>query len=102
MNEAHGMHVRFTTQPGRGDELAGLLLEAADALRADDDCLLYIVSRSPDDPEIVWVTEAWTSREAQNASLEDEQTRALIGRAMPLMAGRPEAIHLRPSGGKGL
>jgi quinol monooxygenase YgiN len=102
MTDAHGMHVCFTAQPGRGDELAGLLLEAADGLRADADCLFYIVSRSPDDPDTVLVTEAWTSREAQNASLEDEQTRALIARAMPLMAGRPEATHLRPLGGKGL
>jgi quinol monooxygenase YgiN len=102
MTAMFGMHVRFNAQPGHGGELASLLLEAADGLRAIDECLIYVVSRSPDDADTVWVTEAWTSQDAHGASLHDEKTRALIERAMPLMAGRPEATQLRPAGGKGL
>ncbi|HEY8770358.1 MAG TPA: antibiotic biosynthesis monooxygenase, partial [Thermoleophilaceae bacterium] len=62
---------------------------------------LYLVSRSPEDPDAVFVTEAWTSQAAHDASLEDEGARALIARAIPLMAGPPEATALRPLGGKG-
>jgi quinol monooxygenase YgiN len=103
VSELFGMHGRLLAQPGKGDELEAILLEAAEALEADDDCLLYVVSRQPDDSEAVWVTEAWTSREAHRASLEDEATRALIQRAMPLIAELPErSIELRPVGGKGL
>jgi quinol monooxygenase YgiN len=98
----YGMHVTFTAQSGRGDELAAILLEAAAGTEADSACLLYVVSRSPADPETVYVTEAWTSREAHDGSLEDEATRALIGRAMPLMARPPDAVTLAPAGGKGL
>jgi quinol monooxygenase YgiN len=96
------MHVRFTAQRGRGDELEGILLEAAAGAEADDDCLLYIVSRSPADSDTVFVTEAWTTREAHDRSLEDEAVRALIARAMPLMARPPDAVTLAPAGGKGL
>jgi quinol monooxygenase YgiN len=96
------MHVRFTAQRGRGDELESILLEAATGTDGDADCLLYIVSRSPADPDTVYVTEAWTSREAHDRSLEDEEVRALIARAMPLMAGPPDAVTLAPAGGKGL
>ena len=103
MSELFGLHGRLLAQPGKGDELAAILLEAAEALETGDDCLLYVVSRQPDNPEAVWVTEAWTSREAHRASLEDEETRAMIQRAMPLIAELPErSVELRPVGGKGL
>lgn len=97
----YGMHVRFTAKAGEGDALATLLLEAAAGTQADADCRLYLVSRDPDDADVVYVTEAWTSREAHDAALEDPATRELIGRAMPLIAGPPEASHLLPAGGKG-
>jgi quinol monooxygenase YgiN len=90
-------------QPGQGDELEAILLEAARALESDDECLLYVVSREPDAPDALWVTEAWRSREAHRASLEDEGVRALIQRAMPIIAELPErTVELRPVGGKGL
>jgi quinol monooxygenase YgiN len=98
----YGMHVTFTAQSGSADELEAILLEAAAGLADDPDCLLYIVSRSASDPDTVYVTEAWASSEAHAASLEDERVRALIERAMPLMARPPEATTLAPRGGKGL
>lgn len=38
MNHYYGMHVRFTAQPGHGDELEAILLEAATGTEAADDC----------------------------------------------------------------
>ncbi|HEX7255595.1 MAG TPA: antibiotic biosynthesis monooxygenase [Gaiellaceae bacterium] len=103
MSELFGLHGRLLAREGGGDELEAILLEAAEALNANRDCLLYVVSRQPDDPEAVWVTEAWTSREAHRASLEDPATRALIQRAMPLIAEPPSrGTELRPVAGKGL
>lgn len=102
MTEPYGMHVRFTAQPGKGDELASALLEAADGLRSVEACQVYVISRSPEDSDTVWVTEAWTGRAAHDESLEDEAAKALIARTMPLLAGPPEATELRPAGGKGV
>ncbi len=89
-------------EPGKGDELAKLLLEAADALADTDACRVYLVSRSPDAEEVVWVTEFWTNAAEHSASLESDSTRALIERASPLIAGSPDATELAPLGGKGL
>jgi quinol monooxygenase YgiN len=102
MAATFGMHVRFTARPGQVDALAALLLEAARGTEKQEACWLYVVSRSPADTETIWVTEAWTSREAHDASLEDERARAMIQQALPLLAGPPEATELRPLGGKGL
>jgi quinol monooxygenase YgiN len=94
------MHGCFTAQPGQGDALAAILLEAADALRANDDCLLYLVSR--EDAETIWVTEAWTDRAAHDASLDDPAAREQIARARPLIAGIGGRVEFEPLGGKGL
>ena len=97
-----GMHGSFKAQPGRGDELAAILLEAAAGLRGDERCLLYIVSRDLNQPDMVWVTEAWTDREAHDASLRAPGTPELIARARPLIAEVEGRAELEPLGGKGL
>ncbi|HYW29633.1 MAG TPA: putative quinol monooxygenase [Gaiellales bacterium] len=99
MEAGYGLHVRIDSVPGKGDELEKLLREAAGALEEDDGCLLYLVSRSPGPSETVFVTELWTSKQAHDASLEDERTRAAIARGRPMIAsfGSEE---LRPVGGK--
>lgn len=102
MPHSFGMHGRLVAQPGKGDQLAGMLLEAAKGLEANADCLLYVVSRSAGDPDSVWVTEAWTDRAAHAASLEDPDARALIDRARPLIAAFADRAEFVPEGGKGL
>jgi quinol monooxygenase YgiN len=94
------MHGRFKAQPGQGDALAAILLEAADTLRANDACLLYVVNR--EDAETIWVTEAWMDRAAHAASLDVPEAKAQIARAMPLIAGVDNRVEFEPLGGKGL
>jgi quinol monooxygenase YgiN len=95
-----GMHGCFKAQPGRGDELAAILLEAAESMRANDACLLYVVGR--EDPDTIWVTEAWTDREAHDASLDAPGAKDQIARAMPLIAGIDGRAEYEPLGGKGV
>jgi quinol monooxygenase YgiN len=102
MGELFGMQARFTVQPDQGAAFAAILLEAARGLEARDACLLYVVSRDVEEPDVVWVTEAWTDQQSHAASLEDPAALELIGRALPLLAGPPEARQLDPVGGKGL
>jgi quinol monooxygenase YgiN len=97
-----GIQVRLTAQPGRGDELTALLIEAADGLYGMAECLLYLITRPADNDDVILITEAWTSREAHEASLQRDQARAVITQAMPLIAGALEATELRTEGGKGL
>ena len=97
-----GMHGAFKAQPGKGEELAGILLEAAEALRADERCLLYVIARDLDQPDMIWVTEAWTDREAHDASLRAPGVPEMITRARPLIAGTEGRAEFAPLGGKGL
>jgi len=98
----YGLQGRFTAQPGKGDELAALLLEAAAALRSHDDCLLYLIGRVPGEPDAVLVYEVWTSSEAHRASLDLESTKEQIARGRPLIAGMSDRVEFEPAGGKGL
>ena len=97
-----GLVGSFKARPGQGGALAALLVQAADALDRNANCQLYVVSRSPDDVDAVWVTEVWTSSDAHQASLEDQRVRELITEARPLIAGLGERFELSPLGGKGL
>ena len=97
-----GMHGAFKAQPGKGEELARILLEAAEGLGGDEKCLLYVVSRDLSEPDTIWVTEAWTDREAHDASLRAPGTPEMIARARPLIAGMKGRAEFEPLGGKGV
>jgi len=96
-----GMYAKFTAKPGQRDALATILLESAAAAEAIDECELYLINISDTEPDILWVTEVWSSPEAHGASLTLEDTQAAIRRAMPLIAG-VESTKIKPVGGKGL
>mgnify|MGYP001323254208 CR=1 FL=1 len=91
-------YAKATAKSGKGGELAGILLEAAEANRAFDGCLQYEVHQSVFDPDTVWVTEAWVDQDAVKASLEDEGNKELIARSRPLIEDI-EVIELIPLGG---
>ncbi len=96
--------MKFTAQPGRGDEVAQLLLAAAEALRDTAGCELYLINRAASEPDVVWVNELWLSQDALDASLEQLQTdegKARIAEIMALLAGNPELTEVEPLGGVG-
>ncbi|MCI3922735.1 antibiotic biosynthesis monooxygenase [Paenibacillus sp. TRM 82003] len=97
----HSVLGKLSSIPGERDALAAILLEAASAMSQADGCELYLVHLAEDDPDAIWVTELWRDAAAHQASLGLEATRALIGRARPLIAGM-EPIRIRPLGGLGM
>lgn len=100
MMSKFAMYGKLKAQPGQGEALAGILLEAAKQCESVPGCELYIVNVAEEDPDTIWVTELWSDAEAHAASLRDEETLAMIARARPLIAG-VEPVKLRPLGGKG-
>ena len=97
-----GFYTKFTTTESNRDAFVEILLEAATAMRAIDDCRIYIVNKDGNTATITWVTEVWTNKEAHQASLKMEGAKALISKALPLLIGRPEQTEIIPVGGKGL
>ncbi|HEY8340811.1 MAG TPA: antibiotic biosynthesis monooxygenase family protein [Egibacteraceae bacterium] len=91
---------RVVVRSGHGDEVARILLDAAETLAEDPGCLLYLVSRQRDEPDVLWVTELWRS----HADL-DRVVAALRGdsdaAAALALAERWEVIELDLLGGKG-
>lgn len=102
VNNRYGSIGKFAAQPGKRDELLAILLDAADALRSNQDCLLYVLSTSAAEPDAIWANEIWTTKAAHDASLEPEEVKALISKAMPLIAGMTDRSELTVIGGKGL
>jgi len=96
-----GMYSKITTHPGQRDALVAVLLEAAAAMQHIPGCELYIVNISATEPDVVWVTEVWSSPAAHEASLTSDEIKAFIKRGMLLIAGG-ERIEIIPRGGKGL
>lgn len=99
-----GRYVKFTGKPGQGDELARLLLRAAESLRESAGCELYVINRSVSEPDVVWVTELWMSQQALDASLEQLRTedgKAQVSEVMALLGRPPEQFELEPLGGVG-
>jgi quinol monooxygenase YgiN len=91
---------RMTVQPGRGADAAALLLEAADELRSDDGCELYLVNRQADDPDVIWVTELWRSQADLDASIARIRGSDRVAEVMALVANA-EMVELDLLGGKG-
>jgi quinol monooxygenase YgiN len=96
-----GLYGKIIAQPGQRDALVAGLLEAAALMQHLPGCELYIVNVSASEPDAVWVTEVWRSASDHQASLAQEEIKALIKRTMPLIAGG-ERIEIIPIGGKGL
>jgi quinol monooxygenase YgiN/mannose-6-phosphate isomerase-like protein (cupin superfamily) len=99
-----GRYVKFTAQERRGEEVAKLLLRAADSLREVPGCELYVINRSDAEPDVVWVTELWLSQEALDDSLEQlttDEGKAQVAEIMALLSGPPELTEVEPVGGVG-
>ncbi|HEY2159796.1 MAG TPA: antibiotic biosynthesis monooxygenase [Solirubrobacteraceae bacterium] len=95
-----GRYAKATAKSGAGEALAGVLLRVAEMLRDAPGCELYIVNRSPTEPDTVWVTELWRSQEDMDAALKLESAQALMPEVMALVAGF-ERIDVEPLGGVG-
>lgn len=98
------LHGKFVAKEGKRDELAGILLEAAELVGRIEGCKLYMVALSEKDFNDVYVTEMWDSKETQMVSLGDADVKALIKRAVPLIESisDDDRLELTAIGGYGV
>ncbi|SCE41415.1 Quinol monooxygenase YgiN [Streptomyces sp. DfronAA-171] len=97
-----GRLMKFTARPGRGADLAGLLLRVADALDGFPGCLLYAIGRDERSPDVVHVTELWRTAADADAALaaSAEATGSPApAEVLALVAGPPERTDLAVLGG---
>lgn len=99
---AYGLLNKLIAKPGQREQVVQILLESGTLFDDNPACLLYLVSESADDPNLVWVTDVWTSQEEHAEALKAPELRPFVERATPLLEGMPEQMEIRPVGGKGL
>lgn len=97
----YGLIGKMTAHPGQRDALTSHLLKAANDMREMNGCYIYVISNAADDPNIIWITEVWRSKDDHDASLQREDVRAVITAARPLIAAM-EGFEIAPLGGVGL
>ena len=87
MNVTHDFHATMTALPRRGDELVEFLLNAAAGAGpgAAEDCVLFLVGRSERDPDTVFVTDGWTSKEAHERFFASDEAKAVLGGVQPAL-----------------
>lgn len=88
-----GLIGQILAKPGKRDELLGYFGEMREPMPG---CLSYVVALDPANPDAVWVTEVWDSRESHAASLKLPVVRAIIAKAHPIIAGFPQHFETAP------
>ncbi|MFN3843800.1 MAG: putative quinol monooxygenase [Rehaibacterium terrae] len=95
----YGLIGKIKATPGQRDALAAILLEGTADMPG---CLSYVIAHDPGDPDALWITEVWDSREHHTASLALPAVQQAIARGRPLIAGFGERFETQPLGGHGL
>ena len=99
-----GRLMKMTAQPGRGAELADLLLRVTEGLRGYPGCELYAIAHDIKDPDTVRIIEVWQDEESAQTALTSTPTEGSPKPAdvIALLAGPPERVDLDLLGGVGL
>jgi quinol monooxygenase YgiN len=95
----YGLMGKMKVAPGKRGEVIRLLLDGTTAMPG---CLSYVVAEDPTDPDAIWITEVWDSKESHEASLRLPSVREAIAQARPLITGFGERFETVPVGGIGL
>jgi len=80
----YGLIGKFTTQPGRRDDVIGVIRTGTGAMPG---CRVYSIVPDPIDPDTIWISEVWENQESHQASLQLAEVQSAIREAMPLITG---------------
>jgi quinol monooxygenase YgiN len=95
----YGLIGKINVAPGQRPVVVAALLDGVNAMPG---CLSYVVAEDPADPNAIWVTEVWDSKESHASSLKLPVVQEAIKRARPYITGFSEHFETAPVGGRGL
>lgn len=95
----YGLVGKMTSRNGQREALVDILIHG---LAAMPGCLSYVVAEDPSHPDLIWITEAWESKEAHAASLSLPSVKEVISKGRPLIAEMERVAETTPVGGHGL
>src|SRR5215467_1393518 len=95
-------HVKATVKPGKRDELIQQLQQlSAELLTRASGCIYYLISTT-EEPDVVWISELWTSKEAKDAVAMNPESAKAMKELMPLVASMTDRTNLTVVGGTGI
>lgn len=95
----YGLIGKMAAKAGKRDELVKVLIDGVAGMPG---CLSYVVSNDPTDANLIWITEAWESKDAHAASLSLPSVKDAITKGRPMIAAMSAIAETTPIGGHGL
>jgi quinol monooxygenase YgiN len=95
----YGLIGKMIAADGKRDELIPILLGSVANIPG---CLSYIIAKDTSDPNAIWITEAWDSKESHDGSLSLPAVKEAIAKGRPLIVGFGSRVETMPIGGHGL
>lgn len=90
----YGLIGQMKAQPGQRDALIAVLHEGLHDMPGN---LAFIVGADAGDPDAIWITELWTSKQAHDDALKIPAVTAAIGKGRPLIAGMGMRAEFTPT-----
>lgn len=88
-----GMIGKIRSTPGKRAELLTHLVAGSRGMPGNR---LYLIAEDRGDPDGLWVTEVWDSKEDHAASLKLPQVQEAIAKARPIIAGFETSAQITP------
>ena len=98
-NPMYGLISKLIANAGQRDVFVSTLLEATTAMPG---CLSYVIATDPSDPNALWITEVWETKDAHAASLSLPAVQAAMRKGRPLIASFASRTITTPVGGHGI
>ena len=92
---------KLTAKPSQRDRVVEIMLDSMKRFGDNPACVSSVVYEAVDEPNVIWVTDLWTTKEEHEAAMRLPELRPFVEAAIPLLEGMPEQTEVRPVGGKG-
>lgn len=87
---SYGLCVALPLRPGGASAVLELLTAAMPAIRREDGCLAFTVQQSDDDPDLIWIFEAYTSKQYHDDVHESiPEVKRVLAEVGQYLAGQP-------------
>jgi quinol monooxygenase YgiN len=101
MTHYHAQHAKCSTKSGKRDELIQQLIENIEPVKHASGCIYYVIGTT-EEPDVVWITELWASKEAKDAFALSPESAKVMEKLMPLVAAMTERTAMTIVGGIGI
>jgi quinol monooxygenase YgiN len=101
MKQYYGQQAKMVIQPGKRDECIAQLKDIIAVLQHTPGCVYYLISTT-EEPDVVWISELWTSKEAKDALAANPESVQAMKELTPFIASIAERAAMTVVSGFGL